>query len=351
MSGGSVTFQNLTKRYGATDALVDFDLEIGAGEFVTFLGPSGSGKTTALNILAGFTHATSGEVLVSGKSVLSLPPERRNVGMVFQSYSLFPHLSVFDNIAFPLKLRKVPKAEITSKVERYLDMIQLADYGGRMPKELSGGQRQRVAFARAVVFEPPVLLMDEPLGALDLKLRQTMQLEIKQYHQQIGCTVIFVTHDQGEALALSDRIAVMGKGQIVQVDTPDRIYDRPNSRYVAEFIGRTNILHLVRDASGAVEITELGLKLQPGSYPDAGTISIRPEKVRRSSEANLPNIRFKATVIETLFLGDIVQYSVSTENGSRLVFEEHRSNNNPITNRGSVVTVGFDLEDALPLID
>ncbi|MEY8838423.1 ABC transporter ATP-binding protein, partial [Cribrihabitans sp. XS_ASV171] len=217
MAGGEISFRKVCKRYGAVEALADFSLEIGAGEFMTFLGPSGSGKSTALNALAGFSDVTEGDILIDGKSVLDLPPEKRNVGMVFQGYSLFPHMTVAENVAFPLKLRRHGRAEIARKVEEVLGMVQLGDLAGRMPSELSGGQRQRVAFARAVVFEPPVLLMDEPLGALDLKLRQSMQVEIKKYHAQLGCTIVFVTHDQGEALALSDRIAVLSDGRIAQV--------------------------------------------------------------------------------------------------------------------------------------
>lgn len=355
MHGGSVEFRNVTKSYATADALVDFDLKIAAGEFMVFLGPSGSGKTTALNVLAGFTETTSGDILVDGKSVSGLPPEDRNVGMVFQSYSLFPHMNVFENVAFPLKLRKVAKAEIARKVEFYLDMVRLSDLAGRMPKELSGGQRQRVAFARAVVFEPPVLLMDEPLGALDLKLRQAMQLEIKQYHQQLGCTVVFVTHDQGEALSLSDRVAVMGDGRIVQVDTPDRIYDRPINRYVAEFIGRTNILTLEAhgDTSRIVELDQSipAALARTDDGHRATAFSIRPERLRRSRGDDAGGIAFSVRIDETLFLGDIVQYSASTPSGTRLMFEEHRSTDNPILGRGETATLAFQQADVLPLAD
>ena len=202
MSVAGLNFRQITKRYGSVVALDQFSLDVAPGEFMTFLGPSGSGKTTALNILAGFAAATEGDVLIGDRSVVDLPPEKRNVGMVFQSYSLFPHLTVFENVAFPLRLRGASRDTIANKVGAVLDMVRLADFGGRMPNELSGGQRQRVAFARAVVFDPPVLLMDEPLGALDLKLREQMQLEIKRFHAEIGCTIIFVTHDQGETLPM-----------------------------------------------------------------------------------------------------------------------------------------------------
>jgi putative spermidine/putrescine transport system ATP-binding protein len=217
LTGARILFSSIRKVYRRDVALSSFSLAVEAGEFVTLLGPSGSGKTTALNILAGFTAASGGTLEVDGKSILDLPPEKREIGMVFQGYSLFPHMTVAQNVAFPLALRRVAKSEIARRVGEALEMVRLGSFGARMPNELSGGQRQRVAFARAVVFRPRVLLMDEPLGALDLKLREAMQLEIKRYHAELGCTVIFVTHDQGEALALSDRIAVMTDGEIAQV--------------------------------------------------------------------------------------------------------------------------------------
>ncbi|MEO1194315.1 MAG: ABC transporter ATP-binding protein [Pseudomonadota bacterium] len=347
MAGASVSFQGVGKRYGAVKALADFELEVAPGEFMTFLGPSGSGKTTALNVLAGFVDPTAGDVLIDGRSVLDRPPERRQLGMVFQSYTLFPHMNVFDNVAFPLRLRRAPKAEVARKVAESLEMVRLSGYEARMPKELSGGQRQRVAFARAVVFEPPVLLMDEPLGALDLKLREAMQLEIKRYHAELGCTIIFVTHDQGEALALSDRIAVMGEGQIVQVDTPERIYDAPASRYVAEFIGKTNILTLTPGRNGAAEILEIGRSLPLGE--PAASLSVRPEKIHRVAEEEPGSLVFEARVEALLFLGDIVQYEVQLAGGHSLIFQEHRGPQTPLLKRGDQVRLGFRHADALPL--
>src|SRR5699024_984210 len=218
MNGAEIVFDGLAKYYGSSTALEDFSLEVRPGEFMTLLGPSGSGKTTALNCLAGFIDPDRGELRVAGKNILDLSPERRQLGMVFQSYTLFPHMSVYDNVAFPLRLRKMHSADIRKKVDAVLDMVQLSEFASRMPSALSGGQQQRVAFARAVVFEPPVLLMDEPLSALDLKLRKSMQLEIKQYHAELGCNIIFVTHDQKVALVLSDRVAIMSDGMIRQVD-------------------------------------------------------------------------------------------------------------------------------------
>lgn len=349
MAGASISFRNVSKHYGPVAALEDFDLEVGAGEFMTFLGPSGSGKTTALNVLAGFTTASSGDVLIGGRSIIGLPPEKRNVGMVFQNYALFPHLNVFDNVAFPLKLRGIKGPELRQKVEAALGMVQLADYAGRQPKELSGGQRQRVAFARAIIFEPPVLLMDEPLGALDLKLRQSMQLEIKRYHAQLGCTIIFVTHDQGEALALSDRIAVMGKGRIAQVDRADLIYDRPANRYVAEFIGRTNIFTLEEAADGRLRIAGCAASRLPAAsdWKPGSTLSLRPEKIQRHMQGDVAVI--PGRIEEVLFQGDIVHYSARTEDGLKFDFQELRSPGTELLGVGAAVDLGFRAEDALRL--
>ncbi|MZR31546.1 ATP-binding cassette domain-containing protein [Sneathiella sp. DP05] len=352
--GASVTFDGVSKTYGAVKALSDFNLSIQPGEFVTLLGPSGSGKTTALNVLAGFVEETKGDVRVNKKSILGLPPERRNIGMVFQNYSLFPHMNVFENVAFPLRLRKMAQAEIKKKVGESLAMVQLAEFGDRMPNELSGGQRQRVAFARAIVFEPSVLLMDEPLGALDLKLREAMQLEIKRYHKQLGCTILFVTHDQGEALALSDRIAVMGEGQIVQIDTPDRIYDEPNSKYVADFIGTTNLLDFERLSPSLVRFSDIGVDFQLTENKEnwgqgRNSISLRPEKLHRDISSNDQMITFDVTIEEYLFLGNIIQYSVRTKSGKTLLFQEHRGPSVPILNRGEALKLAFSITDARPL--
>lgn len=343
MAGGEIAFRNVSKRYGPVEALADFSLDVGSGEFMTFLGPSGSGKSTALNALAGFSDVTEGDILIDGKSVRDLPPEKRNVGMVFQGYSLFPHMTVAENVAFPLKLRRYGKPEIKRKVEEALGMVQLDTLAGRMPSELSGGQRQRVAFARAVVFEPPVLLMDEPLGALDLKLRQSMQIEIKKYHAQLGCTIVFVTHDQGEALALSDRIAVLSDGRIAQVDTASRIYDFPKTRYVAEFIGRTNILTLARDAQGQVQIAI------PEEGRGAEVVSLRPEKLVRIEKARPDMISSPATVDDVLFLGDLVHYTATLPGGISVKFQEHRGPGADLLRPSQPVRLGFLAEDALPV--
>ncbi|WP_035201109.1 ABC transporter ATP-binding protein [Agrobacterium tumefaciens] len=342
-----VTFTGVEKRYGSTTVLSDFNLEIKAGEFVTLLGPSGSGKTTALNALAGFVDISAGDILIGKKSVSRMAPEERGIGMVFQSYSLFPHMNVFDNVAFPLKLRKVNRSEIRRRVEEALAKVRLADFAQRMPKELSGGQRQRVAFARAVVFEPPVLLMDEPLSALDLKLREAMRLEIKRYHSESGCTIVFVTHDQSEALSLSDRIAVMGGGRILQIDTPRVVYDRPNSKFVADFIGQTNFLTsefincMSAPLNEGVDLGELR----------AGNLSIRPEHLRIGLPAADADIVFDCEVDEVLFLGESTEFSLKSATGQLLIAKYPAGTSDRVYRRGDRVQVSFRLSDAVSLSD
>src|SRR5262252_3250474 len=240
--GAEVRLEGLVKTFGATRAVDGVTLTAQAGEFLTLLGPSGSGKTTTLSCVAGFAVPTEGEVFIGGTPVTFEPPFKRNVGMVFQNYALFPHMTVAENLAFPLRMRKRPAVEIRERVAGALALVQLEGLGGRAPRQLSGGQQQRVALARALVFEPPVLLMDEPLGALDRKLRIEMQLELKHLHARLGVTVIYVTHDQEEALTLSDHIAVMNRGRIEQVGTPLDLYENPRTRFVAEFIGESNVV-------------------------------------------------------------------------------------------------------------
>ncbi len=235
--GAEVRLDDLIKTYGTFAAVDDISVTIARGEFFTILGPSGSGKTTTMMMVAGFTYPTSGSIRIADRNVADLPPQKRDLGMVFQNYAVFPHLSVFENVAFPLRVRKVPKAEIVRAVNEILDLVKLREYSARMPRQLSGGQQQRVALARALVFRPSVLLMDEPLGALDKKLRDHMQTEIRRIHRQLGVTVIYVTHDQGEALTMSDRIAIMNQGRIEQIGTPADLYDRPDTRFVADFLG------------------------------------------------------------------------------------------------------------------
>lgn len=337
-----VRFETVSRCFGDVVALDGFDLEIAAGEFVTLLGPSGSGKTTALNILAGFDRATAGEVFIGTRAVGALPPEKRNVGMVFQSFALFPHMSVFDNVAFPLRMRKVARQEIAGRVARALEMVRLGGYGDRRPAALSGGQRQRVALARAVVAEPPVLLMDESLSALDLKLREDLQEEIRRLHHELGTTVVFVTHDQGEALTLSDRIALMNRGRICQFDTPTALYDRPVSRFVADFIGRTNIVPV--DAAG--HAATLGLSLDAATVK---AVSLRPEKLRRALHPG--DLSFDAVVEDVAFHGATVESRLRSPTGFVLRMSETRSGPLPPPSPGETTRVGFAAGDAVPLFD
>lgn len=242
MAGAELIVQQLSKRFGNAEAVAGVDLAITPGEFVTMLGPSGSGKSTVLNMIAGFIEPTTGKILLDGVDIAAFPPYRRNIGMVFQSYTLFPHMTVEQNVAFPLEQRKAPRTAINAKVKQALDLVQLGSYLNRYPRQLSGGQQQRVAIARAIVYEPKLLLMDEPFGALDKKLREAMQLEMKRIHNELGLTFIFVTHDQEEALILSDRIAVFSEGRIRQIGTAEDLYDRPQTLFVADFIGESNKL-------------------------------------------------------------------------------------------------------------
>jgi mannopine transport system ATP-binding protein len=240
--GEAISLRGLHKAYCALPVVRDVSFEIAAGEFVSLLGPSGSGKTTILMMIAGFETPNDGQIVIGERDITYLAPNRRNVGMVFQRYALFPHMSVAQNVAFPLKMRGVAKREIPERVARILDLVQLGAYAQRYPQQLSGGQQQRVAVARALVFEPPVLLMDEPLSALDKKLRESMQFEIKSLQQRLGVTVIYVTHDQEEAMTLSDRVAVIDRGELVQIGAPADLYQRPRTPFVADFIGRMNFL-------------------------------------------------------------------------------------------------------------
>ena len=286
--GYAVEMRDVVKRFGEVSAVDHVSMQIRDGEFFSMLGPSGCGKTTSLRMIAGFEYPTSGEIFLSGSPIGTTPPFQRNVNTVFQSYALFPHMTVAENVAFGLEMKKVPRIEIGRRVDEALDMVRLAGYGGRRPRQLSGGQQQRVALARALVNHPDVLLLDEPLGALDLKLRKEMQLELKGLQERVGITFIYVTHDQEEALTMSDRIAVMSGGKVLQVGSPTEIYERPNCRFVADFIGESNF---VRGRVSAVEpdcvavstadgLTLRGQLTQPVRVGDEALISIRPEKAR-----------------------------------------------------------------------
>ena len=287
-----VKFEKVDKSYDGEILVVkDLNLDVPKGEFLTMLGPSGSGKTTVLMMLAGFETPTSGEIYLDGNPISSIPPNKRGIGMVFQNYALFPHMTVKENLAFPLEVRKMEKSEIDEKVGNALAMVELQDFGNRMPLQLSGGQQQRVALARSLVFEPRLVLMDEPLGALDKNLREQMQYEIKHIHEKIGITVVYVTHDQSEALTMSNRIAVFNDGKIQQISSPDILYEKPNSSFVAQFIGENNQLKgKVKSINGdnCIVTTDSGddvhaLKINVNNNGDSSLVSLRPERVAINS--------------------------------------------------------------------
>jgi putative spermidine/putrescine transport system ATP-binding protein len=307
-----VEFIDVEKMYGHFHAVRRLNLSIGRGEFLTFLGPSGSGKTTTLNMLAGFERPSQGVITLDGKSVDRLPPYERNIGMVFQNYALFPHMSVADNVAFPLSVRKMPKAEIGPRVTRALEMVRLERFKDRKPAQLSGGQQQRVALARALVFQPTLVLMDEPLGALDKKLREHMQIELMQIHQMLGVTIVYVTHDQSEALTMSDRVAIFESGAIDQIGTPDELYNKPATAFVAGFIGENNALDgvvervvgdqcLVALPTGLTTTAMAIGDIRPGGKVQ---LTIRPERIGLSGAGAASNNRFRATVDGRIYHGD-----------------------------------------------
>ncbi|PWC39476.1 ABC transporter ATP-binding protein [Azospirillum sp. TSO35-2] len=302
-----IRVSHVTKTYGSVHALDDVSLDVVSGEFLTLLGPSGSGKTTLLMVLAGFTRPDRGSLKFGDREVIRTPPHLRDVGMTFQNYALFPHMTVAGNVAYPLRLRNVPKAEITERVERALETVQLGGYGSRRIGQLSGGQRQRVALARSIVFEPRILLMDEPLSALDKKLRDQMQIELRHLHDKLGMTTVYVTHDQREALTMSDRIAVVNHGRIMQLATPRELYDRPANRFVADFIGDSTFLPVRRSGRG-VAFGDMALTIN-GPVPEADNLllMIRPERVTlvRDGQSVAPESnQFAATVREVVYQGD-----------------------------------------------
>ena len=320
---GLLDIRHVAKFYGAVAAVDDVSLAIRNGEFLTLLGPSGSGKTTLLMMLAGFVTATSGEILLDGADIAPLLPEKRNFGMVFQGYALFPHLNVFDNVAFPLSVRREKPDIIRRKVEAALDLVHMTGYGARLPKMLSGGQQQRVALARAIVFAPKVLLLDEPLGALDRQLRASLQDELKALHQRLGTTFICVTHDQEEAMSMSDRVVVMRAGRIVQIGKPAEIYRRPVSRFVANFLGESNILKgrcLMRE--GGSNIIDLaGRRLRVGGSGEAGEafLALRPEHVSlddRSGGSGDEGLIVPGRISGITFVGTDYRVRVDTDLGS-----------------------------------
>lgn len=327
---------NLNKNYGDFVAVKDIQLNIKNGEFISFLGASGSGKSTTLLSIAGFLEPTSGEILLSKQSIVDKPPHKRNIGMVFQQYSLFPHMTIFENVAFPLKMRKVSKSEIQKKVNKMLDLVELEEFSDRKPSQLSGGQQQRVALARALVFEPEIILMDEPLAALDKKLRESMQMEIRQIHEKLGITVIYVTHDQEEALKMSDRIAVFNGGSIEQVGTPTELYDRPSTQYVAQFLGDSNVFYGdIKDVNDSyvTVIDKQGNQLrattdQTFSENDHVVVMVRPEKISLNKDLNSEKTSnvLEAKITESIYLGESYKYIVKTSSDEEILIKRQINN-------------------------
>jgi putative spermidine/putrescine transport system ATP-binding protein len=349
-----VRFERITKSYdGRTLIVRDLDLDVHRGEFLTLLGPSGSGKTTCLLMLAGFEAPTSGEILINGKPVTSLPPHRRDIGMVFQNYALFPHLTVAGNLAFPLSVRKRPREEIAQRVSRALGMVKLSGFELRKPSQLSGGQQQRVALARALIFEPTLVLLDEPLGALDKQLREEMQYELKRLHRSLGVTMIYVTHDQDEAMTMSDRVAVFHGGEIQQLAEPRMLYDTPANAFVAGFVGDNNMLStLVARVDGGCCAVSLDGTLLAGTVVGAVTVgeaailAIRPERITVGRAAGRCSCALLARIDDVTYLGDHVQIRVTLDGGATLrVKLADRATAAGLANR-QIAEIGWDAPDA-----
>jgi putative spermidine/putrescine transport system ATP-binding protein len=314
-----IAFEGVRKSYDGKSYVVrGLDLDVAKGEFLTLLGPSGSGKTTTLMMLAGFEIPTHGSITLAGQRIERVPPHRRNIGVVFQNYALFPHMTVGENLAFPLKMRRLPKAEVTQRVRHALDMVRMASFESRRPAQMSGGQQQRIALARALVFEPQLVLMDEPLGALDKQLREHMQLEIKHLHDRLGINVVYVTHDQSEALTMSDRVGVFNDGTLQQIATPHDLYEAPDNPFVATFIGENNaiageVMELsggtcrIRASDGALIAARAGAGLKIGAKT---TLVLRPERITLAATSSGPN-RFRAHVHELIYHGDHLRLRVS----------------------------------------
>ncbi len=352
-----VQFSEVQKTYDGEILVVkDLNLDIAEGEFVTMLGPSGSGKTTCLMMLAGFETPTEGRIMLGDRELNNVPPHKRGIGMVFQNYALFPHMTVAENLAFPLEVRKLSKSDTVAKVERALDMVELSAFGNRRPGQLSGGQQQRVALARALVFEPDLVLMDEPLGALDKNLREQMQYEIKHIHEKLGMTVVYVTHDQSEALTMSDRIAVFNDGRIQQLAPPADLYEKPDNAFVAQFIGENNrLLGTVEEDDGSqctVRVDGQMIKALSVNHDGRGsktTLSLRPERVTLNpADGSLPNV-FDAVVRELIYLGDHIRARVATCGDDEFIVKVPNAHGHLSLAKGTNVRVGWSMEDCRAL--
>ncbi|NRB03571.1 MAG: ABC transporter ATP-binding protein [Rhodobacteraceae bacterium] len=354
-----VEFERVQKSYDGESLVVkDLNLSMPKGEFLTMLGPSGSGKTTCLMMLAGFETATHGDIRLGGISINNIPPHKRGIGMVFQNYALFPHMTVAENLAFPLEVRKMGKSERDAKVKRALDMVQMGAFGGRRPAQLSGGQQQRIALARALVFEPELVLMDEPLGALDKQLREHMQFEITNLAHSLGITTVYVTHDQTEALTMSDRVAVFDDGRIQQLAPPDKLYEEPENSFVAQFIGENNtLLGTVKEISQDKALVELDggelIDAKPVNVSEVGQrtrVSIRPERVEMNKERLRDGAHtLKAEVLEFIYMGDIFRTRLRVAGNEEFVIKTRNAPDQVRLSPGQQIDIGWLAEDCRAL--
>jgi ABC-type Fe3+/spermidine/putrescine transport system ATPase subunit len=360
VGGAAVSIRNLSKRYNTFNAVVPTTIEIESGDFFAIIGPSGSGKSTLLGMIAGYVDPTAGQIVINGRDIVPEPIYRRNIGMVFQNYALFPHLSVAHNVGYPLKIRGVPKAEVSRRVSESLSMVRLEAFASRMPSELSGGQQQRVALARASIYKPSILLMDEPLGALDKNLRDEMQEEIKRFQQEMGVTVIYVTHDQQEAAFLADRIAIMRDGAMTQIGSPRQLYEKPNSRFVAEFLGEASIFP-VKSASAKLAGQPQSIVFEDGTRVAIRTneatgpgrfACIRPERITLGSAAKKLDNTYTAVVRESLYTPGSIRYRVELAGtGCTIKIRVLPQANMEFFEPGSLVDVGWSADDMTILND
>jgi putative spermidine/putrescine transport system ATP-binding protein len=356
---GFVVFDRVQKSYdGETLVVKDLNLSIAKGEFLTMLGPSGSGKTTCLMMLAGFETATHGDIRLGGQPINNIPPHKRGIGMVFQNYALFPHMTIAENLAFPLEVRKMGKSEREEKIKRALDMVEMGAFGGRRPSQLSGGQQQRVALARALVFEPELVLMDEPLGALDKQLREKMQFEITDLAHNLGITTVYVTHDQTEALTMSDNVAVFDDGRIQQLAPPDLLYEKPENSFVAQFIGENNTLEgVVTEISGDTCVVRLDdgeeLDATPINVSKVGErtkVSIRPERVEYNKERLQEGAHtLKAEVLEFIYMGDIFRTRLRVAGNDEFIIKTRNAPDVERLKPGQQIEIGWLPQDCRAL--
>ena len=359
MTTPKLKIRELRKTYGPVVALAGANLEMPEGEFLTLLGPSGSGKTTLLMMIAGLVQPDAGEVWIGGKLATYAPPHRRDIGVVFQNYALFPHLTVFENIAFPLRMRGMPETAIRREVSRVLDLVQLAEVGGRLPRALSGGQQQRIALARCIVYRPSIVLMDEPLGALDKKLRDQMKLEIKRLHEELGITVLYVTHDQEEAMVMSDRICLMNDARIEQIGTPAELYFQPQTVFAADFLGESNLLDafVEREEGAELElVTAAGVPIRLARNPnrsftrgEAVKVMVRPEAVSVLANGSVADNVLEGRVIDAILVGGVTKYYARLSDGTVISATDLTRGPLPPVGRDSEIRFGWSKDGGVIL--